>query len=287
VLIINIQKKDIEVLKRAGLSVTQARVYLALVNLEKSKITAIADFANIDRGNCYRTIESLVEMGLITRIIGRPNKYVAIPLNKCISILLKNKQKNFLDLEIASYDLINRFKGKTKIKKTNIEEFYIIPKKSMFISKAVRDIAKAKKSINCITNLTRFNQAMAYSFNAHKIALENGVLERTIIPEPKSSQRLTKSLQKLVNYPNFQLRVSRGNSKALGACIDDELVGILIKPSKDVTESPLLQSKHPSLVTIYNEYFNCLWNSASDIEIKDCGEICYFFPKSDELMMES
>lgn len=262
-------------MNRAGLSVTQARIYLALVTLEKAKVTDVANLAKIDRANCYRTIESLEEMGLVTKIIGRPNKYVATALKKCISILLSNKQKNILDLEIATHSLINRFKGKAKIENKNDEEFRIVPKKNMFISKAVNDIANAQESINCITNLTRFNQAMVYSFEAHKRALENGVLERTIIPEPTAGERLSKSLQKLLNYPNFLLRYSTSNSKALGACIDDKLVGILIEPTKNVTESPLLQSRHPSLITIFNEYFNNLWSSAMGVETKNQGDICY------------
>lgn len=263
----SILQDDIRVMNQAGLTIMQAKIYLALLKLDKGTIKEIAKVAKIDQSNCYRTISFLQKSGLVTRILNRPNRYLATPFKECVSILLEQQKIKYDEIQKATANLAQRLTQKEiQDKVTKEEKFTIIPKKTMFLNQTVSNIRNAQTSINCITNLKRLSQAMVYSFEAHRTALNRGVLERTIIDKPKKGQKFSESLQTLMAYPNFQVRYLLNTPEALGAAIDNKHVGILVEPNQSVTESSLLSSKHPSLITIFNEYFTNLWNTAIDVK---------------------
>ncbi|MCR3907105.1 MAG: helix-turn-helix domain-containing protein [Candidatus Bathyarchaeota archaeon] len=263
-----ITDEDIMIMNRAGLTIMQAKIYLSLLTLHKASIKDIAKEAKIDRSNCYRTILHLQDLGLVTIIVGRPTLYVATPFKNGVEFLLKQQKKNYEKLQQATVKLIQRFDYKLiEDDLINGEKFVIIPKKTRFINKAIKGISNSQTSIKCISSFKRFSQALNYSFEAHKAALDRGVLEQTIIDKPKTGQKIPQSLQTLIQYPNFEIRYLPNIPEALGSCVDNQYVGILVEPNQNVKESDMLSSSHPSLITIFNEYFKNLWNAARPQEL--------------------
>jgi sugar-specific transcriptional regulator TrmB len=83
-------------LRELGLSLLQAKVYLALVKLgTHSTVKAISICSKVARQDVYRTITELREFGLVEMVIGNPALFRAIPLQETVSILMeKKKPKN-------------------------------------------------------------------------------------------------------------------------------------------------------------------------------------------------
>ena len=259
--------EDIRVMNRAGLTIMQAKIYLSLLKLNKASIKEIAKEAKIDRSNCYRTISFLQNLGLVTMIVGRPNIYVGTPFKNGVAILLEQQKKNYEEVQEATAKLVDRFDNEmAEDELVKGEKFTIIPKKARFINKAIKGISNSQRSIKCISSFKRFSQALNYSFEAHKAALNRGVLEQTIIDKPKIGQKIPQSLQNLMKYPNFEIRYLVSLPEALGSCVDNKHVGILVEPKQNVTESDMLSSMHPSLIAMFNEYFKNLWTIATDLK---------------------
>lgn len=258
--------EDISVMNQAGLTVMQAKIYLSLLKLNTAPIKDIAIEANIDRANCYRTILMLQDIGLVSLIVGRPNLYVATPFKLGVNFLLAQQKKKYERVKKQTTKLLQRFGNQPIKNDLEKKNFSIIPKKTRFINRTIKIISTSQKSIKCISSFERFSQALNYSFESHKSALNRGVLEQTIIEKPNNEQKISQNLRVLMGYSNFEIRYLISLPEALGACVDNIHVGILVDPQKNIKESDLLSSTHPSLIAMFNEYFKNLWSSATDLK---------------------
>src|SRR5512135_1739388 len=78
-----------------GLSLNQARVYLAILKLEKTTVGQVANFSKVRREDVYRILPSLEKMGLIERLMGKPTEIRATRISDALSLLVaEEKDKN-------------------------------------------------------------------------------------------------------------------------------------------------------------------------------------------------
>lgn len=258
-----LREEDILVLNKAGLNALQAKIYLTLAIGGQQSIKSVAKAACIDRSNAYREILNLHEMGLVEKTIGIPNLFEAIPLQDGISILLSRKEKEYNEIKEKTEQLIEQARCcMSEVIAAQEKDFHITPKKMIFIKGALIHMQNAQQSNDTISSFKRFSQAMAYSFETHKRALARGVKTRVIVEKPEKGQLLPETVQNLIAHPNFELRYTLTVPKTLGACFDNEGVGILMDPSASITESACFNTNHPSFVELFRNYFEKLWNTA-------------------------
>jgi hypothetical protein len=146
------------------------------------------------------------------------------------------------------------------------EKLMVVPKSNAFIKSAMLNIKNIKTSNDTISSMKRFAQAMIYTFEIHRAALERGVTTRLIFEKPEEETQLTKPVQTLMTYPNFQVRFTQNPPEVLGACFDNRKVSILLSPKADVEASPCFLTDHHSFVVLFREYFESLWASAEPIK---------------------
>ena len=79
-----------------GLSLNQARVYLAVLKLEKTTVAQVAKYSKVRREDVYRILPSLEKMGLIERLLGKPTEIRATPISDALSLLV-SEEKNKSD----------------------------------------------------------------------------------------------------------------------------------------------------------------------------------------------
>ncbi len=60
--------ENMDLLLGLGLTVNQAKVYLAILKLEKSSVSQIAKLSKVRREDVYRILPSLEILGLIERL---------------------------------------------------------------------------------------------------------------------------------------------------------------------------------------------------------------------------
>lgn len=268
------QEQQILTLTRAGLTVLQAKVYLTLVRHGRQTVKTLAGIARIDRSNTYREVLKLQSIGLVVKKIDTPNLYEALPLEHAISHLLACKKEEYEETKKEAEDLLK----KVEILSDNLNEgtdenFFIIPKRCGFRKTSIASIQKAQVSNDTISCLKRLSQALPESSESQKIALQNGVRTRMIIDKPPSMKSISTLIWDLLEYPNFELRYTLEPPKVLGVCFDDKTASMLINPSADIWDSSVLVSGHQSFVTLFQTYFNNLWNSAVPIKSKTKREL--------------
>jgi len=138
---------DIAILQEAGLSTTEAKVYLALLELGSALAGEITKKAEINRTNVYDALERLITKGLVTHVITANRKVFEPIAPERLGEILQEKQdkiKSFLpqlnELYKASKvkEDATLFKGKKGIKSLYEEflkdgkEFYVYGAESRF-----------------------------------------------------------------------------------------------------------------------------------------------------------
>jgi sugar-specific transcriptional regulator TrmB len=64
--------ENTDLLLGLGLNLTQARVYLSILRLDRAKVGQISKFSKVRREEVYRILPALEKMGLVERILGKP-----------------------------------------------------------------------------------------------------------------------------------------------------------------------------------------------------------------------
>ncbi|HVN66195.1 MAG TPA: helix-turn-helix domain-containing protein [Methanomicrobiales archaeon] len=94
---------DAEKLTKFGLTQNQARIYLAILSLGTTQIEPISKVSAVRREDIYRILPKLYEMGIVERVIGTPTRVRALPVDRALRVLVKNRQEA-LSRESAELD---------------------------------------------------------------------------------------------------------------------------------------------------------------------------------------
>ncbi len=127
-----------QILQEIGLSNTEAKVYLALLELGSALAGEITKKSEVNRTNVYDALERLIEKGLVTYVISA-NRKVFEPVNpEMLREILKEKQEK---LSSAMNEL------QLKYKTSRIKEEATIFKGKKGIKSIFEDILKEKKNL--------------------------------------------------------------------------------------------------------------------------------------------
>ena len=206
-------------------------------------------------------------MGLVEKIIAIPSEFEAVSMHDGLSILLMQKAKSFRETQKETKKLLRKFKhNEEKTEQEQESQFILIPKKQVLIKRIRNELESAQFSIDLIANAKIFLQANQYCFKAYAKALERDAKIRAIIEKPTDKEDFPKTVQALLEKPNFKMRYIRAAPKANVVIFDKKEALVTVYPAASLTESPALWTNNPSFIAMYQEYFKNNWYSA--IELK-------------------
>ena len=88
-----------ESLSKFGLLKNEAKIYLYLARFGGQKAQRISEALSIHRTETYKILRRLEKMGLIYRILDKPVKFVALPIDQALSNLIEIKKQRLMLLE--------------------------------------------------------------------------------------------------------------------------------------------------------------------------------------------
>jgi sugar-specific transcriptional regulator TrmB len=89
-----------------GFTKEEAEVYVFLSSMGPSPARVISRRFDVNRMRAYRTLKSLEEKGLVERIIGRPMRFVANPLQESLSKYIDGFRERLTELETREEQII-------------------------------------------------------------------------------------------------------------------------------------------------------------------------------------
>ena len=263
------ESSKLPILVNLGLTLKQARVYLALVESGPSKISAISKISKVARPDTYSSLSKLHQLGLVERIIKKPLEYKAISMVKGLSLLFETKTKRYKKLRAETRMLLDTVKMQKPKQEKQIEaQFILIPKKTV-IERINTAIAQAQISIDLLLSWKRFSRGIASTFaESMESAWAKNVQIRFIIESPLESKTAKQLIQFCRERLFTQIKfIPHCPSVVLGT-YDKKEVFIIVDPKADLPGSPALWSNNPALISIVGDHFETVWLTAIESNFK-------------------
>jgi sugar-specific transcriptional regulator TrmB len=254
----------VQTLFRLGLTLRQAKVYLALCLHGISTVHSISKASKVARPDIYRVMVELQNRGLAEKIIDYPSKFKAIPIQEGISILLNRKTMEVYSVMQEAKELLKKLEKigvQTKIKEEE-SQFVLIPEKETFIKRENMAIGNAQCSIDFVCPKEAFPEALLIMDKGYEKAMRRGVKIRWIVEEPKDRKSWPEILSTFINNPSFKFRALRECPEERLGMFDKKEVFIALNPTTAATESPALWTNNHSILKIVHDYFEILWITA-------------------------
>jgi len=99
------------ILMKLGLSRNEAKVYVFLARRREAKASEISDTLLLNRTETYRILMNLQKMGLVSTVLTKPLKFIALPLEKSFSLLIEAKKLNISMLETEKEKIIESWRS--------------------------------------------------------------------------------------------------------------------------------------------------------------------------------
>lgn len=132
-----------ETLQKFGLSQSESKVYLALIELGASLAGDITKKANINRSNCYDALQRLMEKGLVSYVIKANRKYFQAETPQKFLELIKEEENQLKAKEKEIKEILPQLIEKSKISAEKPEATIYKGKKG--IKSIFEDILKHKE----------------------------------------------------------------------------------------------------------------------------------------------
>jgi len=257
---------DQQVLVDLGLSLKQARVFLALTRIGPSRILPLSKISKVTRPDVYEALERLQHLGLVEKIIKRPVEYRATPLDEGLSLLLKTKENQYQKVRTETEILRDTFKREKPKPQNQIEnpQFVLVPEGEAVIQRIRTAIENAKNSMEGVLSWKRFSQGISSTFaeNIEKAWAKN-VKIRFIVEEPPKDKTSEELVQFFREKPHTQIRFIRGYPNTVFGIYDRKEVYVIVVSKTDLPSSPALWSNDEALIALASDHFEMLWNTAA------------------------
>lgn len=260
--------QEIKVLMGLGLTSCQARVYLALCHFGGLEAKKISNYASIARQDVYRITADLESLGLIEKCISRPTIFCALPIEKGVSFLLKQRRKELGTMELKTKSLLKKFEPSNTELVTEKAEFVLVPGKETLSEKNRNSLENCQQTMCSVSSYKRFSKIFLFS-EAIEGAWSRDVKCRFIMDKPEESIATKKVLKFLTKSPCCEVRFISSIPKTMMTIYDQREIFIISNPNAPISESPALWSNNSSLISGMQDYFTILWVTTQ--EKLDCS----------------
>ncbi len=146
--------ENTDLLLGLGLTLNQAKVYLAILKLEKTTVGQVAKLSKVRREDVYRLLPSLEKMGLIERLLGKPTEIRATLISNSLTSLVKEEKNRSEERVKSMRSMVQKLSLKDwKVPPLGEESIYIlIAEKKAILAKTSELINNSEKEVGLIAD---------------------------------------------------------------------------------------------------------------------------------------
>jgi sugar-specific transcriptional regulator TrmB len=167
---VTVNPQRISRLQEHGLTEYEARAYLALLELENSEASPIADLARVPRTKIYQALDGLEAKKLLAVIPDRPKRYHVQPISSYIESLEQNFRARASALTSEKDVLTEEFAPRGKVHMERSGGFVVLKGRANISSKLCELIGKAGEDFAVATS----------PMGAHRLAYHHDLLEAAV-----------------------------------------------------------------------------------------------------------
>jgi sugar-specific transcriptional regulator TrmB len=261
----NSDEENTSLLIGLGLTLNQAKVYLAVIKLEKTTVGQVANFSKVRREDVYRILPSLEKMGLIERLLGKPTEIRATRISDALSLLVAEEKGKFDDKLVGMREIVQKLSLKEwKQPPLGDKNIYIlIAERNAILVKTAELIRNSKKEIALIAAKGWIIPVLAHFSDESKGAIKDGAQIRLIFEGQSPDGVLREKVKKLIGAASVQVKFHR---EPLNHFIMSDDKEALITTSKEsgLGESPSLWTNNCNLIGVLRTGFESDWQKAEN-----------------------
>jgi len=258
---------DQQVLVDLGLTLKQARVYLALCRTGSSRILQLSKTSKVTRPDVYEALGKLQHLGLVEKIIKRPVEFRATPLDEGLTLLLRTKENQYRKVRTETEILRDtiRIEKLEPQNQTEKPQFVLVPEGEAVIQRIGTAIENAESSIEGVLSWKRFSRGISSTFaESIEKAWAKNVKIRFIVEEPPKDKTSKEMVQFFREKPHTQIRFIHGHPNTVFGIYDRKEVYVIVVSKTDLPSSPALWSNDDALIALASDHFEMLWATATE-----------------------
>jgi sugar-specific transcriptional regulator TrmB len=262
------QENAEQILRELGLTLAEARIYLALARLHHpSTAKTISCFSKVARQDIYRTLDALQGIGLVEKIVDAPTLFKPIPMRDALSTLYEKRKREDFELQTKMKELLQQFPNNKEEPPQKGEYSFIMVREGKALLKRIERIFDSTQvSADIVGCMSAARQGSNLLPEPFRKAIKRGVKIRLIHEELEKELQGPKIWQSL-KAPNLKLRYVRNPLKVSVGIHDYREAVLYIYPKADKMPPPAILSNNPSFVVMCHDHFEKIWETA--LEYKD------------------
>jgi sugar-specific transcriptional regulator TrmB len=258
--LLNLQELD--ALTEFGLTVTQAKVYLCLNSIGPSSAGNLAKNAKVSRQDIYRVLNDLFEFGLIEKEIQMPKKFIAIPITKCINLLVRQRNIKTRIMQKKAIDSLCCKRVVEKKEADNFSSTVIVQKEDPVLLRAGEFLSSVEKSL---VVLSPPQKLYPWIFE-HSVFFEKAFkrsVQVKILTEKSGS--LPEVFQKYSKTGLFEMRLLKSKTTVSFGIYDRKNLILELQGDNGYLASQALVSNNPCIVDLAYNCFKSEWPHAKKV----------------------
>ena len=260
-------EKNVEMLIYFGLTRNQAKVYLAIARLRLATVGKISKVSKVRREDVYRILPKLEKMGLVERLLGKPTKIRATPVEEALSILIKQEEE-------TARNRVSSLKAKTetflkhfaRVPRLEVEEkahFTLLSKRENIIARMLTMVKNAEKEIDIVFSRSQIMQFLHMFSEQFKKNIRKGIKIRVVSELPDYEDSLPRVIEERVS-PGNSLDLRYSDLPSGHYMIADSKEALIATTTEgNMAENPCLWTNSDSLVGVFQGDFENLWHNST------------------------
>jgi sugar-specific transcriptional regulator TrmB len=257
--------ENTDLLLGLGLTLNQAKVYIAILKLQKTTVGKVAKVSRVRREDVYRILPTLEKMGLIERLLGKPTEVRATLISDSLTSLVAEEKNRSEERLTGMRSMVQKLSLKDWKQPFSEEEsiYILIAEKKAILAKTSELISNSREEVALIADKTIIPQVLARFSDEHRHAIKMGAQVRLIFEEESPDVLLREKVQKFIGSASVSVRFHGG---ALNHFIMSDDKEALITTSKEsgLGESPSLWTNNRNLIGVLRTSFESDWKKAED-----------------------
>ena len=250
-------------LRLYGLSDIEARVLISLADIGPVRVSALARKLGVNRMRVYRILRKLQERGLVDSILGRPVKFVAIPIDEALDLLIKNAKKKVSEMEEKRFEIIKTWSSiRVSRPETPEPRFRINQGRKNIYASLTKIFQEAEKEIDLVvTGNELYRMLFAGLDDALKECSQRNIEIKIVT---KISERSIKAVKSYLSYASVRHTLLSGNMRFVIVDEKEVLTSVVMDDSISLeTKRDIgLWTDSKDYVQAMKVFFDELWTNA-------------------------
>jgi sugar-specific transcriptional regulator TrmB len=264
------EEESIGLLVQLGFTITQAKLYIALLKLDNADVRTISKQINLPRSEVYRTLNELQRKGLAEKEIATPSRFKATPIENGLQVLIDRRVQQCKEIQEKTKKILRKIQGcPIQTQQKQEYELIMVEGRERLLQIIKNEHANVQQSVDILSTLARWPQILDSCFEDYQKALARKVRYRVVIEKPRGEIDFPENVRALLTKSSFELRLSRAPLITNAAIFDGKEATFNFFPAKSLADSPIIWTNHPSFISMCQDHFKLIWKTAHEYKLEN------------------